>query len=74
MSSEIFRLRKHFAGLKKDTQRAIDQFSRYPQAQKLKALKELERGFREDAADLGVKAEDIEKAADKLFRFRESTV
>jgi hypothetical protein len=67
MSSELFRTRKHFAALKRDTQRAIDQFKMYPHAEKLKALELLERGFRKDAADLGVFVQDIESAAKKLF-------
>lgn len=67
MSSEIFRIRKHFAALKRDTQRAIDLYNKYPHAEKLKALEPLERGFRQEAADLGVFVQDIEAAAEKLF-------
>lgn len=67
MSSEIFRTRKLFAGLKRDTQRLIETFSKYPHAEKLKAMASLERGFRQDALDLGVKIQDVEAAQKKLF-------
>jgi hypothetical protein len=67
MSSEIFRRRKHFAGLKRDTLRQIEQFNMYPHAEKIKQLKLLESEFRKEAGELGVFVQDIETGAAKLF-------
>lgn len=67
MSSELFRRRKHFAALKRDTQRQIDQFNMYPHAEKVKALKVLEEQFRKEAGELGTFVQDIEAGAAKLF-------
>jgi hypothetical protein len=56
-----------FAALKRDTQRAVDLYNKYPHAGKLKVLEPLERGFRQEAGALGISVQDIEAAAAKLF-------
>lgn len=68
MSRELFQIRKRLVNLKKDTRLAVEQYGRIPAAQRIKALRDLERGFRQDAAQSGVKASEIDAAANAIFR------
>lgn len=63
----LFQTRKRFTNLKKDTRLAVEQYTRFPQSQKTKALKELERGFRADAATICVPLLDIDAAVKAIF-------
>lgn len=67
MSSEIFRTRKHLAQLKREAKDAVLQYSKYPVAQRRKAVAELERTFRQEAEDLGCRVQDIDEAVKKIF-------